>query len=35
MFVAISAAEKEFIRKGCDVNVRFDGRGTMVEYLEA
>lgn len=34
MFVAISAAEKEFIRKGCDVNVRFDGRGNMVEFLD-
>jgi hypothetical protein len=35
MFVAISAAEKEFIRKGCDVNVRFDGRGKKVDHLEA
>ena len=29
MFQAISSAEKEYIRAGCDVNVRFDGRGEI------
>jgi hypothetical protein len=27
MFEATSSGEKEFIRTGCDANIRFDGRG--------
>ena len=29
MIQAISSAEKEFTRKGCDANIRFDGRGKV------
>lgn len=33
MFETISSAEKEYIRAGCDVNVRFDGRGAIESSL--